>query len=197
MDCKRALVETEGNFDKAVEQLQIKKKAVAAKKASRIAAEGLVHSYIHAGGRIGVLCEINCETDFVAKTDKFQDFIGNICMHIAASNPLYVTKEEFSEDKIEAQKRIFVAQVIEEGKPAELAEKIVHGKLTKWMKEFTLLEQQYIRAEAKETVGEYLNNFTADIGEKISIRRFMRYEMGEGLEKRNENFAEEVAFQMG
>lgn len=197
MDCKKALKEANGDFAEAAQQLQIKKKASAAKKATRIAAEGIVSSYIHMGGRIGVLCEINCETDFVAKTDKFQAFVNDICMHIAAMNPKYTSTDDVSEEAVETQKKIFIAQVVEEGKPAELAEKIVGGKLNKWMKESSLLDQQYVKAEGKETVRDYLERITGDIGEKISIRRFVRYEMGEGLEKRNENFADEVAAQMG
>ena len=196
MDCKVALTENDGDFKKALEFLQIKKKATAAKKAGRIAAEGVVTSYIHMGGRIGVLCEINCETDFVAKTEKFQSFVKDICMHIAATNPQYISKEEFPAEQVSDQKNIFLQQIMEEGKPAELAEKIVTGKINKWFKEGTLLEQPFVK-DTDKSIREYLEDATADIGEKLSIRRFVRYELGEGLEKRTENFAEEVAAQMG
>ena len=195
MDCKKALTEAEGVFDKAVDILQIKKKASVAKKASRIAAEGLVHAYVHMGGKIGVLCEVNCETDFVARTEKFQTFVNDVCLHIAAMNPTVVSKDEFPADQVEHQKTIFVAQVIEEGKPAALAEKIVAGKLNKWIQESTLLDQTFVKHPDK-TVGDYLAETTGDIGEKISIRRFTRFVLGEGIEKRSDNFAEEVAKQM-
>ncbi|HIA03671.1 MAG TPA: translation elongation factor Ts [Myxococcales bacterium] len=196
MDCKVALTENDGDFKKALEFLQIRKKATAAKKAGRIAAEGVVTSYIHMGGRIGVLCEINCETDFVAKTDKFKTFVKDICMHIAATNPQYISKEEFPAEQVNDQKNIFLQQIMEEGKPAELAERIVTGKINKWFKEGTLLEQPFVK-DTDKSIREYLEDATADIGEKLSIRRFVRYELGEGLEKRTENFAEEVAAQMG
>lgn len=196
MDCKVALTENDGDFKKALEYLQVKKKTTAAKKAGRIAAEGVVTSYIHMGGRIGVLCEINCETDFVAKTDKFKSFVKDICMHIAATNPKFISKEEFPAEQVNDQKNIFLQQIIEEGKPAELAEKIVTGKINKWFKEGTLLEQPFVK-DTDKSIREYLEDATADMGEKLSIRRFVRYELGEGLEKRTENFAEEVAAQMG
>jgi elongation factor Ts len=196
MDCKVALKENDGDFKKALEFLQVKKKATAAKKAGRIAADGAVASYIHMGGRIGVLCEINCETDFVAKTEKFQTFVKDICMHIAASNPQCVNKEDLPPEQVEEQKKIFLAQIVEEGKPAELAERIVTGKINKYLKAAALLEQPFVK-DTDKSVREYLEDTTADIGEKLSIRRFVRYELGEGLEKRTENFAEEVAAQMG
>ncbi len=195
MDCKKALLENDGDFDKAAEYLQIKKMAKAAKKQSRIAAEGLVGSYIHMGGKIGVLCEINIETDFAARNEKFQEFVQDVCMHIAAMSPTVVSTDEIPEAEIEAQKKIFVAQVIEEGKPEALAERIVGGKLSKWMKEGSLLDQKFVKND-KLTIKQVLDELTAEIGEKISIRRFVRYELGEGPEKREENFAEEVAKQM-
>ncbi|MFT7624720.1 MAG: elongation factor Ts [Myxococcota bacterium] len=196
MDCKKALQETESDFDKAVEYLQIKKKATAAKKSTRIAAEGIVGSYIHMGGKIGVICEVNIETDFAAKNEMFTGFVQDICMHIAALGPKYVTSDEIPAEEIERQKRIFIAQVVEEGKPEAIAEKIVAGKINKWMKQDSLLDQKFVKDD-KKTVREYQTAITGDIGEKISIRRFVRFELGEGLAKREENFAEEVAKQMG
>ena len=198
MDCKKALTENDANFEKAVEFLMVKKKASAAKKQTRIAAEGVVSSYVHMGGRIGVLCEINCETDFVAKTPQFQEFVKDICMHIAAAAPTVVQREDIDEDVSSTQKNLFTAQVIEEGKPENIADRIVTGKMDKWYKESSLLEQVFVKDEAgKLSVGQYLENVTGDLGEKISIRRFIRFELGEGLQKREENFAEEVAAQMG
>ena len=198
MDCKKALAENDANFEKAVEFLMVKKKASAAKKQTRIAAEGTVSAYVHMGGKIGVLCEINCETDFVAKTPQFQDFVKDVCMHIAAAAPTVVRREDIDADASNTQKDLFTAQVIEEGKPEHIAERIVTGKMDKWYKEASLLEQVFVKDEAgKLTVGQYLENVTGDLGEKISIRRFIRFELGEGLQKREENFAEEVAAQMG
>ena len=192
MDCKKALGEAEGDFEKAAEALQIKKKAKAAKKSSRIAAEGQVASYIHMGGKIGVLCEVNCETDFAAKSDFFSAFVHDICLQIAAMNPLVVQTDDLDEEAVEKQKRIFVAQVIEEGKPEQLAERIVVGKLEKWKKEQALLDQPFVK-EPKKTIGEYLAETSGEIGERLTIRRFTRYELGEGLEKRVYDIAAEVA----
>jgi len=192
MDCKKALVENEGDFDKSVEYLQIKKKAKATKKAGRIAAEGQVASYVHMGGRIGVLCEINIETDFAAKSEPFQAFVNDICMQIAAMGPQYVSPDDVPAEAIAKQKAIFVAQVIEEGKPEHIAERIVEGKMRKWINEGALLEQKFVKDD-KKTVRTLLEEAVGDIGEKISIRRFVRYELGEGLAKRDENFADEVA----
>lgn len=192
MDCKKALTDSEGNFQAAVEALQIKKKAKAAKKSARIAAEGQVASYVHMGGKIGVLCEINCETDFAAKSEAFSAFVHDICMHIAAMNPAVIATGDVAEADVASQKKIFVAQVIEEGKPEHLAERIVGGKVKKWLNEQALMEQKFVK-EPDKTIGEHLALISGEIGEKISIRRFARYEMGEGLEKRRENLADEVA----
>jgi len=192
MDCKKALSENDGDFDKAAEYLQIKKKAKAAKKADRIAAEGTVQSYIHMGGKIGVLVEINCETDFAAKSEPFQALSRDIAMHIAAMSPTTVSTDEIDQQTIESQRAIFVAQVIEEGKPENIASRIVDGKITKWMKEGALLEQKFVK-EPSKTIKEHLLAVSGDIGEKLSIRRFVRYELGEGLEKRQDNLADEVA----
>ena len=196
MDCKRALTDCNGDFDKAVELLQIKKKASAAKKATRIAAEGTVASYVHMGGRIGVLCEVNIETDFAAKSELFNNFVNDICMHIAALNPQVVSTDQVSQEAIENQKRIFIAQVVEEGKPEALAERIVTGKMNKWVKEGALLEQKFVK-NPELLIKDLLAEVSGEIGEKISIRRFVRYELGEGLEKKSENFADEVAATIG
>ena len=195
MDCKRALQETNGDMDKAVELLREKGLAAAAKKAGRIAAEGIVDSYIHMGGKIGVLVEVNCETDFVAKTDEFKAFVRDIAMHIAAANPQYLSKDDVPEDVIAKEKEILKAQALNEGKPEKIAEKIVEGRIEKYFKEVCLLEQPFVK-DPDKSIQDYVNEQIATIGEKISIRRFVRYQMGEGLEKRQDNFAEEVMSQM-
>ena len=197
MDCKRALVETDGDMDKAMEYLREKSLAATAKKASRIAAEGIVDSYIHMGGKIGVLLEVNCETDFVAKTDDFKQLVHDIAMHIAASNPTYITKEEVDQAEIEHEKKILREQAMNEPKPkpAAIIEKMVEGRIEKYYTEGCLLEQPFVK-DPDKTVGEMVSAAIAKIGEKISVRRFVRYEMGEGLTKRQDNFAEEVMGQM-
>ena len=192
MDCKKALTETNGNFDEAIKYLREKGIAAAAKKADRIAAEGVVGSYIHMGGKIGVLVEINCETDFVAKSDAFQNLVKDIAMQIAASKPLYVNEAEVPTEALEAEKEILKAQAQNEGKPAAVAEKMVEGRIKKYYKEVCLLNQDFVKDDSK-TVQEIINEAILSIGEKISVRRFVRYEMGEGLEKRVDNLAEEVA----
>lgn len=194
MDCKKALTETNGNLEKAIEYLREKGLAAAAKKAGRIAAEGLVDSYIHAGGKIGVLLEVNCETDFVAKTDDFKNFVHDIAMHIAAAKPEFVRKEEVPQDVVEKEKEILKAQALNEGKPANIVDKMVNGRIEKFYKEICLLEQPFVK-DPDKTIQELLNEQIAKIGENMSIRRFARFEMGEGLEKRQDNFAEEVAAQ--
>lgn len=191
MDCKKALVENDGNMEKAIEYLREKGLAAAAKKAGRIAAEGIVTSYIHMGGKIGVLVEINCETDFVAKNEKFQELGKNIAMQIAASKPQYVSKEEVPAEVIEKEKEILKAQALNEGKPEKVVEKMVEGRIEKYFKEICLLEQPYIK-DSDKTVGQLIKEAIAEIGENINVRRFVRYEMGEGLEKKNEDFAAEV-----
>lgn len=195
MDCKKALVESDGDFDKAIIWLREKGMAAAAKKQSRIAAEGIVTSYIHMGGKIGVLVEINCETDFVAKTDEFQQIGHDIALQIAAASPKYVRVEEVPAQVLEKEKEIFMNQSLNEGKPAQIAEKMVQGRIKKFYQEVCLLEQAFVKDPSK-TIAEYITEKTSQIGEKISIRRFVRYEMGEGLEKRNDNLAEEVEKQM-
>jgi len=195
MDCKRALVESNGNIDKAVEYLREKGLAAAAKKAGRIAAEGVVDSYIHGGGRIGVLVEVNIETDFAAKNAEFRTLVKDISMQVAASNPLYVAREDIPQEVIEKEKEILKAQAINEGKPENIAEKMVAGRIEKYYKQVCLLEQPFIK-DTDKTVLDVINEKIATIGEKISVRRFTRYEMGEGLKKREEDFAEEVMKQV-
>ena len=195
MDCKKALTETDGDIEKAIILLREKGLSSAGKKSGRIAAEGIVGSYIHMGGKIGVLLEVNCETDFVAKNVDFQNFVKDIAMHIAAANPLYITKEEVPASTIEYEREIFISQAVNEGKKPEIAEKMVEGKLSKLYKEICLLEQEYVKDQSM-TISDYLKELIATIGENIVIRRFVRYQMGEGLEKKSENFAEEIAKQI-
>ncbi len=192
LDCRNALQATDGNIDKAVEFLREKGMAAAAKKANRIAAEGVVQSYIHMGGKIGVLVEINCETDFVARSDNFIALTKDIAMQIAAASPKYVTIEEVPADLVEKEKEILRAKALNEGKPANIVEKMVEGGIKKYYKEVVLYEQEFVKDPSK-TITQVMNEAIQSIGEKLTIRRFTRYEMGEGLEKRNENFAEEVA----
>lgn len=195
LDCRNALVEAEGDIEKAIDILREKGLASASKKAGRIASEGLVESYIH-GGRIGVLVEVNAETDFVAKTDEFKDFVKDVAMQIAASNPRYVSREDVPEEEIEREKNVLIQQAINEGKPEHIANKIVEGRMEKFYEQICLLDQTFIK-DSDVKIGELLSQKIAKIGENIKIRRFARFEVGEGLEKREENFAEEVAKQMG
>lgn len=196
MDCKKALQETDGDMDKAVDLLREKGMADSAKKAGRIAAEGVIASYLHMGGRIGVMVEINCETDFVAKTDAFKEFAQNIAMHIAAANPSYLTAEEVPEEELNHEREVLKAQALNENKPEHIVEKMVEGRLKKYYAENCLMQQAYIRSETDETIGDIVKSAIAEFGENIKIRRFTRYEMGEGLEKRSEDFAAEVAAQV-
>ena len=195
LDCKNALTEKDGDVEKAIEYLREKGLAAAAKKAGRIAAEGLCESYIHGGGRIGVLLEINCETDFVAKTDEYKSLAKDICMQIAASKPEYVRREEVPESILEKEKEIFTAQALNEGKPANVVEKMITGRIEKFYKEICLLEQPFIK-NTDITIQDLLVEKISKIGENINVRRFVRYELGEGLEKRQDNFAEEVMAQI-
>ncbi len=194
LDCKKMLEKTNGDIDKAIDALREKGLASASKKAGRLASEGIVESYIH-GGRIGVLIEVNTETDFVAKNEEFQQFVKDLAMQVAASNPKYVEREEVPMAEIEKESEILKQQAINEGKPAEIAEKMVQGRIEKYYKEVCLLEQQFIK-NSDFTVKDLLAEKIAKIGENIKIRRFVRFEVGEGLEKKEENFAEEVAKQM-
>lgn len=195
MDCKTALTETNGDLDKATEWLREKGIAKAAKKADRIAAEGLVYSYIHMGGKIGVLVEINCETDFVSRSDNFVALCKDIALHIAAAKPSYVTIDEVPADVLNHEKEILRNQALNEGKPAAIVDKMIEGRVKKFYEEVCLLEQPFVKDPSKK-ITDIVNEAILTIGEKISIRRFTRYEMGEGLEKRNDNFADEVASQM-
>lgn len=195
MDCKKALVDANGDAEKAVELLRERGLAKAAKKAGRIASEGIVDAYIHGGGRIGVLVEVNIETDFAAKNEEFRAFVKDIAMQIAAMNPQYVRREEVPQEVIDREKEILKTQAMNEGKPEHIAEKMVAGRIEKFFNEVCLLEQPFIKDNDK-TVEDILKEKIARIGENINIRRFARFELGEGLEKKNENFAEEVAKQL-
>jgi len=192
LDCKKTLVETDGNVEEAVKLLREKGLAKAAKKAGRVAAEGAVVSYIHGGGRIGVLVEINSETDFVGKLDEFQSFAKDVAMQIAAANPVFVRKEDVTQEDIDKEREVLRNQALNEGKPEKIVDKMVEGRIAKYYKEVCLLEQPFIK-DPDMTIGDLLQSKIAKIGENISIRRFSRYEVGEGIEKKEENFAEEVA----
>ena len=191
MDCKKALTETSGDMEKAIEFLREKGLAAAAKKAGRIAAEGLVESYIHGGGRIGVLVEINCETDFVAKNEDYKQLCKDVAMQIAAANPQFVSREEISQELIDKEKEIIRAQAINEGKNEKFVDKIVEGRIEKYYKDVCLLEQPFIK-DPDQTVQELVNAKIAKIGENISIRRFARFQVGEGIEKKSCDLAAEV-----
>lgn len=196
MDCKKALLECEGNMEKAMDYLREKSLAASAKKAARIAAEGIVDSYVHMGGKIGVLVEVNCETDFVAKTDDFKTLVHDIAMHIAAAKPTCVSKEEVNQEDIEKEKEILRAQAMNEPKPKpeHIIEKMVEGRIEKYYKEVCLLEQPFVK-NPDVTIEQLITEKVAKIGEKISVRRFVRYKLGEGLEKRVDDLAAEVAAQ--
>ena len=181
IDCKKALEEVSGDFDKAIEILKIKGVAKAAKKVGRETPEGIITSYIHAGGKIGVLVEINCETDFVARNDEFQVFAKEVAMQIAAGNPRYISREYIPEDVLAKEKEIMKAQVIESGKPANIAEKIAEGKIEKFYEEVCLVDQVYIR-DTKLKINDLLQALIAKIGENIKIRRFVRFQLGEPLD---------------
>lgn len=195
MDCKKILTETDGDMEKAIDLLREKGLASAAKKAGRIASEGLVDSYIH-GGRIGVLIEVNSETDFVAKNDEFKAFVRDMAMQVAAVNPKYVSREEVPKEVVDHERMVLSEQARNENKPEKIIEKMVEGRLEKFYEEICLLDQKFIK-DGDLKVQDVLNNLIAKIGENIKIRRFVRYEVGEGLEKKEEDFAEEVAKQMG
>ena len=195
LDCKKALTEAGGDLEKAVEFLREQGLASAAKKAGRIAAEGMVESYIHGGGRIGVLVEVNCETDFVAKTEEFRALCRDIAMHIAASRPEYLRREDIPADVVARETGIFRQQTLNEGKPAQIVDKIVAGKVDKFLREQCLLDQPFVKDPA-QTVAQHVAGKIAKTGENISVRRFIRYEMGEGLEKRRDDFVSEVMSQV-
>ncbi len=177
MDCKKALQDTNGDMDKALDLLRQKGLAKAMKRSGKEATEGMVHSYIHGAGRIGVLVEVNCETDFAAKSDDFVEFVKNVAMHIAASSPLGIQKEDIPQEVIERERGIYLAQARESGKPENILEKMVEGKLRKFYEEVVLMEQAYVKDPDKK-IQDYLNELVAKIGEKIFIRRFVRYQLG-------------------
>lgn len=192
MDCKKALEENSGDFEKAVDWLRAKGLSKAAKKAGRVAAEGLVTSYIHAGGRIGVLLEVNSETDFVARNEEFQCFVRDVAMHVAALGPLFVQQTDIDQATRDREVGVLRAKALEEGKKPEFLEKIIDGQVKKWAADICLLDQKFVKNPDK-TVGEMLNDLIARIGENLVIRRFVRFELGEGIEKKKEDFAAEVA----
>ena len=196
MECKNALVEAEGNEERAIENLRKRGLASARKREGRIAAEGIVGSYIHMGGKVGVLVEVNCETDFVARGDEFQQLVKDIAMHIAAAEPRYVSRSEVPAADLEKEREIAHAQARNDpknaNKPDQVIDKIVEGRLHKFYEESVLADQPFVKDPAK-TVGELVTEKVAKTGEKITIRRFKRYKMGEGLERRDEDFGSEVA----
>ena len=194
MECKKALTECDGNMEKAMEWLRKKGIASAEKKAGRVAAEGVVESYIHMGGHIGVLIEVNCETDFVAKTPEFKSFVRDIAMHIAAANPSFLDRTEVPNETLDKEREILRAQALNEGKPEKIVDRMVEGRVEKFYKENCLVDQPFVK-NPDMTIAQYVNERIQQTGENIKIRRFVRYEMGEGLEKRHDNCAEEVAAQ--
>jgi elongation factor Ts len=194
MDCKRALTETDGDIEKAVEALRKKGLAAAAKKAGRTTSEGLIASYIHSGGRIGVLVEVNCETDFVARTEQFQQLVKDITMHIAAANPSYLKRDDVPSGVLAKEREIYRAQFLDSGKPENVIDKIVDGKIDKYFSEVCLYEQAFIK-DTEKTIQQLVTETIAQLGENINIRRFTRFALGEGIEKEEKNLAEEVAAQ--
>ncbi len=194
MECKSALKESKGDLEGAVDILRKRGLAAAAKKAGRAAAEGAVGCYIHAGGRIGVMVEVNCETDFVAKTDDFAALVKDIAMHVAASSPRYVSRDEVSAADVERERAIYKDQALASGKPEKVVEKIIDGKMDRFYQEVCLLEQPFIR-DPDRTVQQIVHEAVAKMGENIQVRRFIRYGLGEGLEKRQDDFAAEVQAQ--
>jgi elongation factor Ts len=195
-DCKKALTETGADVDKAIDYLRAKGLAKAAKKAGREATEGLVYAYIHGNGRIGVLIEVNCETDFVARNEDFIGFTRDVAMQIAAMAPQFVRPEEVSSDVIAHEREVLLAKAKESGKPEPVIQKMVDGQISKWMKEICLLDQSFVK-DPDKTINTLQQELIAKIGENIKIRRFTRFELGEGLEKKKDDFAAEVAKQAG
>ncbi len=199
MDCKKALIEAEGNEDAAIDIIKKKGLAKAAKKAGAIAAEGVVHAYIHPGSRVGVLVEVNCQTDFVARNEEFQEFVNNVGMQIASMVPEFVSEADIDDATVEAKKAFFAEALEEEErqtgkkKPEAAIAKIIDGKVAKWKKEACLLDQPLVTDEEGRTVGDIQTVLSGKIGEKISVRRFVRYELGEGIEKKKVDLAADVA----
>jgi elongation factor Ts len=196
MDCKNALLESKGDIEQAIDGLRKKGLASAAKKAGRVTAEGAVGSYIHAGGKIGVLVEVNCETDFVARTDEFQELVRDIAMHIAAADPRFVRREEVTQDVLDRERSVQREKTLAEGKPEKVVDKIVEGRMEKFFAEQVLLEQPFVK-DPDKSVGDLVTAKVAKIGENIQVRRFSRFKLGEGIEKRKDDFAAEVAAQVG
>lgn len=181
MDCKKALAECDGDFDKAVVWLREKNMASAAKRADRAAQEGQVVSYIHTGGKIGVMAEINCETDFVARGDLFREFCKEVCLQICSASPRWVSRDHVPQDAVEAEKAIFRVQAKETGKPEHVQEKMIEGKVNKWYQQVCLLEQEFVR-DPNTTIEQLMKEFSGKVGEKIDIRRFARFQLGESLD---------------
>jgi len=200
MECKNALVEAEGNEERAIEILRKRGLASARKREGRIASEGIVGSYIHMGGKVGVLVEVNCETDFVARGEEFQQLVKDIAMHIAAAEPRFVSREEVTQSALEKEREIARAQAKNDpknaNKPDQVIDKIVEGRLNKYYEETVLMDQPFVKDPAK-TVGELVTEKVAKTGERITIRRFTRYKMGEGIERRSDDFGGEVASLLG
>jgi elongation factor Ts len=196
MDCKAALTQTQGDMEKAIDALRTKGIASAAKKAGRVAADGAVGSYIHAGGKIGVLLEVNSETDFVARTEEFQELVRDIAMHVAAADPRYVSRDEVEPAALEREQAIFRDQAAQSGKPAAVIEKIIAGKIEKFYAETCLIEQPFVK-NPDVTVGQLIAAKVATIGENLKVRRFARFKLGEGIEKRSTDLAAEVQAQLG
>jgi len=182
MDCKAALRESSGDFDGAVRYLRERGLAAAAKKAGRATAEGSIGSYIHAGGKIGVLIEVNCETDFVARTDDFQQFVRSLAMQVAAARPLYVSRDEIPASELTREREIYTAQAAQSGKPAQVVAKMVEGKLDKYAAEVCLLDQDYVKEPGKP-VRQVVADAISKLGENITVRRFVRFQLGEGIEQ--------------
>ena len=192
-DCKKALVESEGDLTKATEWLQKRNAAKVEKKAGRTAAEGLIQTYLHHDGRTGVIAEVNSETDFVAKNEDFRQFVRDLCMHIAALSPTYVSRDDVPANVVAKQVEIAEAQVREMGKPEHLVPRIAEGKVKSWYADHCLLDQPYVKDDKNRAVSVVLTELAGKIGEKLVIRRFVRYELGDGIEKKTDDFADEVA----
>ena len=195
MDCKKALTETDGDMDKAVIWLRERGIAKAAKRGDKVAAEGAVHSYIHMGGKVGVMAEINCETDFVARGEEFQNLCKDVCLQICSTAPLAVVRDELDPAVIAVERELYIKQAAETGKPEAICEKIAEGKLNKWFAEVCLIDQNFVK-DPDKTINDLVTTLSGTIGEKITIRRFVRFQLGEGIEKEVSNFAEEVAAEL-
>ena len=195
MDCKKALTACEGDMDKAMDYLREKSLAASAKKAARIAAEGIVSSYVTDDHKVGAIVEVNCETDFVANTDRFRALVHDVAMHIAAAKPEYLDRADVPTANLEKEKEILRAQALNEGKPEKIVERMVEGRIEKYYKEVCLMEQPFVK-DPDKTIKDLISDATVAIGEKISIRRFVRFERGEGIEKRQDNLAAEIAENM-